>query len=106
MIGLLDALKLPAAALAGAILVYAYTQIVSLPAARSEARSRLIAEQAVQSQKEELERKGDDAKLQRMSDFDLCVAYLGGVPECDSLRVQPVCPRESIGGGNGCPSPG
>lgn len=61
-----------------------------LPAARTEARSRLIAEQAVQSQKEELERKGDDARLQRLSDFDLCVAYLGRVPECDSLRMQPV----------------
>lgn len=61
-----------------------------LPAARSEGRDRLIAEQAVQSQKEELERKGDDAKLQRLSDFDLCVAYLGRVPECDSLKLQPV----------------
>lgn len=106
MIGLLDALKLPAAALAGAILVYAYTQAVSLPEARSEARSRLIAEQAAQSQREELERKGDDAKLQRMSDFDLCVAYLGGVPECESLKLLPICPREPIGGGDGCPSPG
>lgn len=90
MTGLLDAAKLAAGALLGALAVYAYAQAVSLPAARSEARARLIAEQAVQSQKEELERKGDDAKLQRMSDFDLCRAYLGGVPECDSLRVQPV----------------
>lgn len=102
MIGLLDALKLPAAALAGAILVYAYTHAVSLPAARSEARSRLIAEQAVQSQKEELERKGDDASLQRMSDFDLCLAYLGRVPECDSLRLLPVCESEPIASGDGC----
>lgn len=90
MIGLLDALKLTAGAVLGAAVVYAYTLAVSLPAARSEGRARLIAEQAVQSQKEELERKGDDAKLQRMSDYDLCVAYLGRVPECDSLRVQPV----------------
>jgi hypothetical protein len=90
MIGLVNASKLAAGAFLGALAVYAYTQAVSLPAARSEARGRLIAEQAVQSQREELERKGDDAKLQRMSDYDLCIAYLGRVPECDSLRVQPV----------------
>jgi len=90
MIGLLDALKIGAGAVLGAVVLYAYVQIVSLPAARSEARAHLIAEQAVQSQKEELERKGDDATLQRMSDYDLCRAYLGRVPECDSLRVQPV----------------
>lgn len=90
MIGLIDAAKLAAGALLGALVVYAYTQAVSLPAARSEARSRLVAEQAVQSQKEELERKGDDATLQRMDDYSLCIAYLGRVRECDSLRVQPV----------------
>ena len=90
MIGLLDAAKMAGGALIGAVVVIAYTQLVSLPAARSEGRARLIAEQAVQSQKEELERKGDDAKLQRMDDYSLCIAYLGRVPECDSLRVQPV----------------
>ncbi|WP_312418595.1 hypothetical protein [Shinella sp.] len=88
--GLLDAAKVATGVLIGAAAAIAYTHLISLPAARSEARARLIAEQAVQSQKEELERKGDDAKLQRMSDYDLCTAYLGGVPECDSLRVQPV----------------
>ena len=90
MIGLLDAAKLAGGALLGALAVYAYMQAVSLPAARSEARAHLIAEQAVQSQKEELERKGDDATLQRMSDYELCRAYLGRVSDCDSLRVQPV----------------
>lgn len=88
MIG--ETVKLIAGMLLGAVAVYLYTQVVTLPAARSEARSRLIAEQAAQSQREELERKGDDAKLQRMSDYDLCVAYLGRVPECDLLRLQPV----------------
>lgn len=88
--GLLDAAKLAGGALLGAAAVFAYSQLVSLPAARSEGRARLIAEQAVQSQKEELERKGDDAKLQRMDDYSLCIAYLGRVRECDSLRVQPV----------------
>lgn len=90
MISILDAAKLVAGALLGAVAVYVYTQAVSLPAARAEARGHLIAEQAAQSMKEELERKGDDAKLQRMSDYDLCIAYLGRMSECDSLRVQPI----------------
>lgn len=106
MIGLLDAAKLGAGAALGAMAVYAYTQAVSLPMARSEARDRLIAEQAVQSQKEQLERMGDDATLQRMSDYDLCVAYLGSVPECGSLRLRPVCEGEPVAGGDGCASPG
>jgi len=106
VIGLLDAIKLPAAALAGAVAVYIYAQLVWIPVERSEARSRLIAEQAAQSQREELERKGDDAKLQRMDDFALCVAYLGRVSECDLLRVQPVCPSEPVAGRDGCPAPG
>lgn len=78
-------------AIIGGILAWcalmAMNQIVWLPQAREDGRARLIAEQAAQAQREELERKGDDAKLQRMSDYDLCVAYLGGVPECDSLRL-------------------
>lgn len=90
MIALLDGMKIGAGAILGGVVVYAYVQAFALPAARLEGRARLVAEQAVQSQKEELERKGDDAKLQRMSDHDLCVTYLGRVPECDSLLVLPV----------------
>ncbi len=52
---------------AGIVLSFALFTVINavwlLPDARREARDRLIAEQAVQSQKEELERKGDDAKL-------------------------------------------
>ncbi|MGJ7039137.1 hypothetical protein J2Y63_002392 [Shinella sp. BE166] len=106
MIPLITGLKLAAGAILGGVVVYAYVQAFTLPAERKDARDRLIAEQAVQSQKEELERKGDDAKLQRMSDFDLCIAYLGRVPECDSLRVQPVCEGEPVAGRDGCPAPG
>jgi len=65
----------------------ALNALLWLPAAEEKGRFRLIAEQAVESQKQELERKGDDAKLQRLSDFDLCVAYLGRVPECDTLGL-------------------
>lgn len=106
MIPLITGLKLAAGAILGGVVVYSYVQAFSLPAAREEGRSRLVAEQAVQSQHEELERKGDDAKLQRMSDFDLCRAYLGELPECDSLRVQPICPREPVAGRSGCSTPG
>lgn len=106
MIGLLSGLKIGAGAVLGAIAVYAYTQAISIPVAQSEARGRLIAEQAVEAQKQELERKGDDAKIQRMSDYDLCRSYLGGVPECESLKLLPICPRESVGGGDSCPAPG
>jgi hypothetical protein len=79
-----------AGAIAAALVFAALNFLVWLPAAREEGGDRKVAEQAVQSQKEELERKGDDAKLQRLSDYNLCVGYLGRVPECDSLRLQPV----------------
>jgi len=74
----------------GFLLMYIVSVTVLEPLARNEGRSRYIAEQAVQDQKSELERKGDDAKIQRMSDYDLCVAYLGRVPDCDSLKLQPL----------------
>jgi hypothetical protein len=86
MIPLIDSLKLASGAILGGVVVYSYVQAFSLPAARMDELNRLVAEQAVQSQREELERKGDDAKLQRMSDYDLCRAYLGELPECDTLR--------------------
>lgn len=106
MISLINALKLGAGAILGGVVVYSYVQAFTLPAARQEGRDRLIAEQAVQSQKEELERKGDDATLQRMSDYDLCTAYLGIVPECESLKLRGVCEGEPVADGNGCPAPG
>lgn len=91
---MLNRLSLAVGGVGGAVMASAAFLTINalwlMPAARTEGRNRLIAEQAVQSQKEELERKGDDAKLQRLSDYDLCVAYLGRVPECDSLRLQPV----------------
>lgn len=63
-----------------------------LPAARSEGRAGLIAEQAAGALKDEQERKKEDAKLQNMSDHDLCVRALGRVPACDRL-LQPVRPK-------------
>lgn len=90
MIPLITGLKLAAGAILGGVVVYAYVQAFTLPAERKDARDRLIAEQAVQSQKTEIERKGDDASLQRMDDYSLCTAYLGVVPECQSLRLRGV----------------
>lgn len=56
----------------------------------SQGYDRRIAEVAAADAKAELERKHDDAKLQGMSDFDLCVAALraGGMPvdACEQLR--------------------
>lgn len=61
-----------------------------LPAARDEGRALVIVEQAAADRKAEIERKGDDAKLRGMSDFDLCVDSLRsrGLPVnvCDELR--------------------
>lgn len=74
----------------GAAVVGSMAYLVGSERGESIGRSRLVAEQAVKAQREEMERKGDDAKLQRMSDYDLCISYLGRVPECESLRVQPV----------------
>jgi hypothetical protein len=61
-----------------------------LPAARIEGRDGYIASQAVADRKAELERKGDDAALQTLSDYDLCVAGLRSnrmpIDPCDQLR--------------------
>ncbi|WP_180897398.1 hypothetical protein [Martelella soudanensis] len=35
------------------------------------------------------DRTKDDAKLQAMSPYDLCVSYVGRAPECDELRALP-----------------
>jgi len=83
---LIIGLILAGGAILGGVVAYAYMQAFTIPDARQEARDHLIAEQAVQSQRDELERKGDDAKLQRMPDYDLCREYLGRVSVCEQLR--------------------
>lgn len=54
---------------------------------------RHVAEMAAADRKAEMERKGDDAKLRTMSDYDLCVAGLRGngmpVDACEQLRGLP-----------------
>lgn len=78
----------------GLLLAFAIFQIVNalwlLPAARSHAVDGYIESQAVADRKAELERKGDDATLQNLSNYDLCVAGLRSnrmpIDPCDQLR--------------------
>ncbi|MCV3209590.1 hypothetical protein OHD62_17250 [Mesorhizobium sp. YC-39] len=55
--------------------------------------NRRVAEVAAADVKAELERKGDNAKLSGMSDYDLCVSGLRGsgmpVDACEQLRGLP-----------------
>jgi hypothetical protein len=55
-----------------------------------EGHDLAVAERAAADRKAELERKGDNAKLQNLSQFDLCVAGLRGngmpVDACEQLR--------------------
>ncbi|OBQ68419.1 hypothetical protein EFV37_25000 [Mesorhizobium loti] len=59
----------------------------------SSGYSRRVAEVAAADLKAELERKGDNAKLAGMSDYDLCVSGLRGsgmpVDACEQLRGLP-----------------
>ncbi len=71
----------------GLLVMYVLSVAVLQPMARNEGRSRYIAEQAVKDQKVEMERKGDDAKIHQLSDYDLCVLNLGRVPDCDALKL-------------------
>ena len=61
----------------GLLLAFAIFQLANtvyfLPQAREEGRDIYIAEQAAADRRAEIERKGDDAKLRGMSDYDLCV---------------------------------
>ena len=82
-----ETIKIAAGFILGAVVIGSMAYLVGSERGKSEGRARVIAEQAVAAQREEIERKGDDAKLQRMSDFDLCVSYLGRVPDCDALNL-------------------
>jgi hypothetical protein len=78
----------------GLILAFVIYQLVNtlwfLPGARNEGRNLYIAKQAVADRKAELGRKGDDATLQTLTDYNLCVAGLRGnrmpINPCDQLR--------------------
>lgn len=84
-------IRLYLGAAAGAVLALLVGSTINalylLPKARAEGRALYIAEQAVASLKAEMARKSDDRKIQGLSDYDLCVAALGRVPECDALKL-------------------
>ncbi|MDQ1185927.1 hypothetical protein [Agrobacterium larrymoorei] len=94
---MLDRLKYAAFALGGIVSAVAVTllcaQFFMVPAARREGRESAIAARAIEDGKAELERKGDDASLQKSSDYDLCVIGLRGngmrIDACDQLRGLP-----------------
>jgi hypothetical protein len=94
MIGLLDAIKIGAGGLIGALLMLGFFALIIQPQAHERGRETERAAMAVATQKAEMERKGDDALLRTLSDYDLCVEYLRDrrmpVDACESLRgVQP-----------------
>lgn len=77
--------------LVGALIAAGLLVIVNLtvwlPQARNEGEARYIARQAVIEKKIELERKNDDLKIRGLSDYDVCITYVGKLPECDALRL-------------------
>lgn len=84
--GLLDWLKIGVGAVVGAIIGYG----IGHWQGHDAGYQKLASETALEAAKAEKERRGDDAKLQSMSDYDLCVAGLRGsrlsVSSCDVLR--------------------
>lgn len=84
MTGLLDAAKLPAAALLGAAAVFAYTQLVSLPAARSEGRAleRAALDAATTKAIGELTNEADKARVARRLCRERGRVYLNATGVC------------------------
>lgn len=84
--GLFDGLKIALGALVGALIGY---QVGHWQGHRA-GYEKLVAQTAAQTVKAEAVRRGDDAKLQGMSDYDLCVVGLRAsrmsVEPCDVLR--------------------
>lgn len=85
MIGLFDWLKLGVGAIVGVVIGYQ----VGHWRGESAGYDQRIAEEAVATAKADAERRGDDAKLQSMSDYDLCVAGLraGGLRDFEPCSV-------------------
>lgn len=94
MIGLLANVRVIAGAAGGAALMFAglslYDSMIDDPMVRRAAIAAYKAEIMAERARIEIERRNDDAELDQMSDFDLCVADLNrrGLPigACDVLR--------------------
>lgn len=83
---LFDWIKISVGAVVGAVIGYQVGHWRGYAAAYD----KWIADAAVEAVKADAERRGDDAKLQNMSDYDLCVAGLRAsrvsVEVCEALR--------------------
>jgi hypothetical protein len=81
-----ELLRLAAGAVVGALVAYN----LGWYQGESYGYDRRIAEVAVADGKAEVERRGDDARIQGMDDYDLCVLGLrsNGMPvdACEQLR--------------------
>lgn len=90
MFDVLDTFKLGAAALVSFLAGAGIFYVVGHWQGDEAGYDRRIAEVAIADGKAEMERKGDDATLQTMSDYDLCVLGLrdSGMPvnACEQLR--------------------
>lgn len=90
MIGLLDWLKFGAGVAAGAIVAGSAAYFIGHWNGHSAGYDKRVAEIAAADAKAEIERKGDDAQLQGLTDYDLCVRGLRGsgmpIDACEQLR--------------------
>lgn len=86
MFGLRDIIVAAAAAIVAGFVGYYIGEWMG----ESIGRAKLVAQIAVASAQVELERKGEDATLQGMSDYELCVYGLRSagvsVEPCEQLR--------------------
>jgi hypothetical protein len=93
MIGITDKISAAIGLVVGLVLMFGLYSTINtvwlLPRAKTEGMNEYIARKAVEDLKAERERKKDDAELQGLSDYDLCVRALGRVPDCD-IFVQPI----------------
>jgi hypothetical protein len=108
MFGILDWIKIGVGAAAGALVAGTAAYFIGHWIGDSAGYQRFMAEVAIANGKAELERKGDDAKLQGTSDYDLCVLGLRGngmpIDACEQLRGLPE--GQPVAGGNGGADPG
>lgn len=90
MFGLFDWIKLGAALVVGALAGGTIFYAVGHWRGHEAGYDQRIAETAAATAKAELERKVDDALLQSMPDYELCLAGLGAdsvhVDACEQLR--------------------
>lgn len=81
-----DLIKFGAGAIVGAAVAYGFGYV----AGDSSGYDRRVAEVAIADGKATTERRGDDAALRKMSDYDLCLVGLRGsgmpVDACEQLR--------------------